>query len=61
MTTRVALIGAGAMGGAIGMRLLETGHQLTVFDPDKAKIGELEDKGAKRHQARRGRRPSPSR
>jgi 2-hydroxy-3-oxopropionate reductase len=33
MGTNVALIGAGAMGGAIGTRLCETGHRLAVFDP----------------------------
>jgi 2-hydroxy-3-oxopropionate reductase len=47
MTNRVALIGAGAMGGAIGTRLLETGNQLTVFDLDRAKVQELVDMGAK--------------
>ncbi|ACP23674.1 probable 6-phosphogluconatedehydrogenase protein (plasmid) [Sinorhizobium fredii NGR234] len=47
MTNRVALIGAGAMGGAIGTRLVETGNQLTVFDLDRAKVQELVDKGAK--------------
>ncbi|AJD44721.1 NAD(P)-dependent oxidoreductase [Rhizobium sp. SEMIA 4085] len=46
MTNKVALIGAGAMGGAIGTRLLETGVHLTVFDPDAAKMRELVDKGA---------------
>ena len=35
MSNRVALIGAGAMGGAIGQRLAETGQHLTVFDPDR--------------------------
>lgn len=47
MTNSVALIGAGAMGGAIGARLLETGHALTVFDLDKARMQELADKGAR--------------
>ena len=46
MTNRVALIGAGAMGGAIGTRLAETGNHLTVFDPDPAKRQTLVDKGA---------------
>lgn len=48
MSNRVALIGAGAMGGAIGQRLAETGQHLTVFDPDPAKIAALEAFGAKR-------------
>ena len=47
MTNKVALIGAGAMGGAIGTRLVETGNLLTVFDLDQAKVQELVDKGAK--------------
>ncbi|WP_170973273.1 NAD(P)-dependent oxidoreductase [Rhizobium sp. FKY42] len=47
MSNRVALIGAGAMGGAIGQRLAETGQQLTVFDPDPVKIAALEAFGAK--------------
>lgn len=47
MTNKVALIGAGAMGGAIGTRLVETGNELTVFDLDKDKVRELVDKGAK--------------
>lgn len=46
MTENVALIGAGAMGGAIGRRLVETGNTLTVFDLDKDKVQELVDKGA---------------
>lgn len=47
MTPRVALIGAGAMGGAIGARLVTTGTRLTVFDLDPAKVAELTDLGAK--------------
>lgn len=46
MTNRVALIGAGAMGGAIGTRLAETGNQLVVFDLDQEKVQALVDKGA---------------
>ncbi|THK33800.1 NAD(P)-dependent oxidoreductase [Ensifer sp. MPMI2T] len=47
MTNKVALIGAGAMGGAIGTRLVEAGNQLTVFDLDPTKVQELVDKGAR--------------
>ncbi|MFQ3790117.1 NAD(P)-dependent oxidoreductase [Halomonas sp. A29] len=47
MTHDVALIGAGAMGGAIGTRLLETGNTLHVFDLDPARVAELVAKGAK--------------
>jgi 2-hydroxy-3-oxopropionate reductase len=46
MTNRVALIGAGAMGGAIGARLLATGNRLAVFDLDPAKVADLVALGA---------------
>ncbi|WP_047458699.1 NAD(P)-dependent oxidoreductase [Rhizobium rhizogenes] len=46
MSNKVALIGAGAMGGAIGTRLAETGNSLTVFDLDKEKVAVLTAKGA---------------
>ncbi|MCZ7858410.1 NAD(P)-dependent oxidoreductase [Agrobacterium salinitolerans] len=43
---KVALIGVGAMGGAIGTRLIETGNQLTVFDLDAEKVAALTSLGA---------------
>lgn len=46
MTLEIGLIGAGAMGGAIGARFLAMGCALTVFDLDTAKIDELVAKGA---------------
>ncbi|WP_390915503.1 NAD(P)-binding domain-containing protein [Pseudosulfitobacter sp. SM2401] len=46
MSERIALIGAGVMGGAIGARLLETGNSLKVFDLDADKVAELVAKGA---------------
>ena len=46
MTAPVALIGAGAMGGAIGARLLATGTPLVVFDLDPAKVAALTTLGA---------------
>lgn len=46
MSKTVALIGAGAMGGAIGARLLATENRVTVFDLDAAKVAELVAKGA---------------
>lgn len=46
MTQTVALIGAGAMGGAIGARLLATGTALTVFDLDPEKVAVLVAQGA---------------
>ena len=45
MMINAALIGAGAMGGAIGARLLDTGNNLQVFDLDKDKVAQLEAKG----------------
>lgn len=47
MTLKVALIGAGAMGGAIGARIVQTGQDLTVFDLDAAKVAALVNLGAK--------------
>lgn len=47
MSLNIALIGAGAMGGAIGTRLAKTGQNLTVFDLDAAKVAELVALGAK--------------
>ncbi len=47
MTEHVALIGAGIMGQAIGARLIECGHDLTVFDIDPVKVAQLVDNGAK--------------
>lgn len=42
----LALIGAGATGGAIGARLVRTGTALRVFDLDPAKVAALTDLGA---------------
>nr|MCU0803202.1 NAD(P)-binding domain-containing protein [Paracoccaceae bacterium] len=46
MTEKIALIGAGAMGGAIGARLVATGTSLVVFDLDAAKVAPLVALGA---------------
>ncbi|SEA92065.1 NAD(P)-dependent oxidoreductase [Rubrimonas cliftonensis] len=46
MDGRCLLIGAGAMGGAIGARLLATGTSLTVFDLDPARVAALSDAGS---------------
>ncbi|WP_018688976.1 NAD(P)-dependent oxidoreductase [Ahrensia kielensis] len=45
MANKIALIGAGAMGSAIGTRLLAMGNELSVFDLDKGKVDELVAKG----------------
>ena len=47
----VAVVGAGVMGGAIATRLLEAGHNVSVFDLDAAKIAALVVKGARRDLA----------
>ncbi|MDP2081173.1 MAG: NAD(P)-dependent oxidoreductase [Pseudotabrizicola sp.] len=46
MTDTIALIGVGAMGGAIGARLVATGTPLAVFDLDPAKVASLVAGGA---------------
>lgn len=46
MSATIALIGAGAMGGAIGARLLATGAALVVFDPDPERRAALVRQGA---------------
>lgn len=47
MSLNIALIGAGAMGGAIGTRLAQTGQNLTVFDLDPDKVADIVAHGAK--------------
>ncbi|MEM7423469.1 MAG: NAD(P)-dependent oxidoreductase [Pseudomonadota bacterium] len=46
MMNKVALIGCGAMGGAIGKRLVEIGDDLNVYDLDTAAMARLEAIGA---------------
>ncbi len=46
MTQKIALIGAGAMGGAIGTRLVDTGNVLTVFDLNAERVQALVARGA---------------
>lgn len=46
MKDTIALIGAGAMGGAIGARLVETETHLVVYDRDREKVDALVSKGA---------------
>ncbi|MCR9088816.1 MAG: NAD(P)-dependent oxidoreductase [Rhodobacteraceae bacterium] len=46
MSENIGLVGAGAMGSAIGTRLLETGNSLKVFDLDTEKVAALVEKGA---------------
>jgi 3-hydroxyisobutyrate dehydrogenase-like beta-hydroxyacid dehydrogenase len=44
--TRVAFIGLGAMGGRLAGRLLDAGHDVTVWNRTRAKAKELLDAGA---------------
>ncbi len=46
MSEKIALVGAGAMGGAIGTRLLETGNSLKVFDLDADRVADMVALGA---------------
>ena len=46
MSQKIALIGAGAMGGAIGARLVQMGQDLTVYDLDAEKVAALVSLGA---------------
>ena len=46
MSNKIALIGAGVMGQAIGTRLLETGNSLCVFDRNQPTKDSLAEKGA---------------
>lgn len=43
---KIALIGCGVMGNAIGSRLQSVGYELIAFDVDQAKLAQLEAKGA---------------
>ena len=46
MSQKITLIGAGAMGGAIGARLVQMGQDLTVYDLDAEKVAALVSLGA---------------
>src|SRR5262249_47296565 len=43
---RLGFVGLGAMGGPMGRRLLQAGHQLSVYDTDPAAVAALGDAGA---------------
>lgn len=44
--TKIGLIGTGMLGKAVGLHLLESGYQLSVFNRTKSKTEELEKHGA---------------
>ena len=43
---KIALIGCGVMGHAIGSRLLKTGHTVVAFDVDSVKVEQMTAQGA---------------
>jgi 3-hydroxyisobutyrate dehydrogenase len=43
---KVAILGAGRMGSAMTLRLLDTGHDVTVWNRDPARLAPLADAGA---------------
>ncbi|MDH3618015.1 MAG: NAD(P)-dependent oxidoreductase [Nitrosopumilus sp.] len=43
---KIGLIGTGMLGNAVGMRLLQSGYQLTAFNRTKEKTNELKKNGA---------------
>jgi 2-hydroxy-3-oxopropionate reductase len=43
---KIALIGCGVMGTAIGSRLMQVGHAMVAFDLDHSKVAQLEAMGA---------------
>ncbi len=47
MLRKIGIIGTGVLGNAIGLHLLESNFDLTVYNRTKEKTKELENKGAK--------------
>ena len=47
MLRKIGIIGTGMLGNAIGLHLLESNFDLTVYNRTKEKTKELENKGAK--------------
>ena len=45
--TRIGIIGTGMLGNAVGLHILESGYQLTVFNRTKSKTKDLANHGAK--------------
>lgn len=43
---KVAILGAGRMGSAMALRLVDTGHAVTVWNRDRGRLGPLADAGA---------------
>ena len=47
MITKIGIIGTGMLGNAVGLHLLKSNFDLTVYNRTKEKTKELENKGAK--------------
>ena len=45
--TKIGIIGTGMLGNAIGLNLLKSGFDLTVYNRTKEKTNELKKNGAK--------------
>ena len=45
--TKIGLIGTGMLGNAVGLHLLESGHELIVYNRTKEKTSELKNHGGK--------------
>ena len=45
--TKIGIVGTGMLGEAVGLRLLDVGYEVTVFNRTKEKTKKLEEKGAK--------------
>ena len=46
---RIAIIGLGRMGRALAERLLEEGHQVSVWNRTPGRAGALQEQGAQSH------------
>ena len=44
--TGIGIVGTGMLGEAVGLHLLDAGHEITVFNRTKNKTQKLEAKGA---------------
>ena len=45
--TSIGIVGTGMLGEAVGLHLLDVGHEITVFNRTKNKTQKLEARGAK--------------
>ncbi len=57
---RIAFIGLGNMGAPMARNLIKAGHQLNLFDLNKAVLAELAELGGRSAPRPRTRRPTAS-